>query len=167
MYLKTLLALIIVVISVGCKETNTNNTTIPTLPNGNLVDHTNCKSTILDSVPNNNDCIEYSYDIGTKILKLKHINAAFNCCPGEITSNITFDKDAITISEKEKTADCLCDCLFDINYQLNGIEPTDYVLTVVEPYCPKVEEKLLVNLNLKEKSSGRICVQRYSYPWSL
>ena len=159
---KALMACILIIGMVACKENNTSNNKQPT---GTLVKHTECKSSILDTVPKNFDCLEYSYDSIQKTLYIKHINAAFNCCPGDITAEITFDKDIITINEKEKTPGCRCNCLYDIEYQLSGIEQTLYILSIVEPYTPTTDEKLLVNLNLKEKLSGRICVQRNSYPW--
>ena len=45
------------------------------------------------------DCLEYRYENET--LYIKHINAGFNCCPGEIVATISLEGDTLLIEEAE------------------------------------------------------------------
>ena len=71
-------------------------------------------------VSNNEDCIEYSYNGQT--LTLKHINSAFNCCPGEITADIDINGDIVWIDcyyvsigeDLSSHASNLCDALWNV-----------------------------------------------------
>ena len=41
--------------------------------------------------------VEYEYD-GRSVLRLKHVNAGFNCCPGTISADIQVEGGAIRVS---------------------------------------------------------------------
>ena len=160
----TMLILSYVIFS-GCEKTNDASNGNP---NGTLVKYTDCKNTVLtDTTPNNLDCIEYSYNNDNGILRLKHINAGFNCCPGKITADISINNDAIIINEKEQSAGCHCNCLFDIEYEFNNLDSWTFRIVVVEPYRPVSENVLEFNVDLKAQSSGKFCVERKNYPWNM
>ena len=71
----------------GCKKSEE----LQLLPTGTLMEATQCKQFLAnvsgqldDYVPGQHeDCLEYHYN-GANTLILRHINAGFNCCPGEI-----------------------------------------------------------------------------------
>lgn len=160
--------MIITYIISGCEKTSIQNNGKPT---GNLIKYSDCKNTVTgilsDTTPNNLDCIEYSYNNLNGILKLNHINAGFNCCPGKITADISINNDAIIINEKEQEAGCHCDCLFDIEYQFNNLQSLTFKLIVVEPYRPVDEDVLEFVLDLNIQPSGKFCVERKNYPWNI
>ncbi|NIO00802.1 MAG: hypothetical protein GTO42_01470 [Candidatus Latescibacteria bacterium] len=174
----------------GCSEERATGTNIEELnPTGMVIGHTGCKSHLLtadDSLtPSNLDCIEYEYTPGS-VLLLKHINAAFNCCPTEVLADITIENGTITVVEREDLSGggCACLCLFDVDYRIENLSPGEYRLVVVELYVYEGDEKLefTIDLGSPENSTSRegkhefisksaasqvgsYCVERDHYPW--
>jgi hypothetical protein len=144
-------------------------------PTGTLLQFNGCKQFMTNAsrqfdefAPGpNEDCIEYQYN-GTNTLTLRHINAGFNCEPGEITADIEFNGNVITITEKESqqaAADCLC--LFDIDYEIINLVPGEYTLRVIGLYVDPNDQVLEFPLQLLSETSGNYCLQRNYYPWIL
>ncbi len=136
-------------------------------PWGTITGTSGCKGVqTWDGTPSNQDCIEYEYD-GEDLLLLNHINAGFNCCP-IIQANIVIDGSVITITEGEtfdSFGPCYCLCLFDVDYQLAGVEPGEYTIVVNELYLQEGDEPLTFVVDLSAAASGSHCVQREHYPW--
>jgi hypothetical protein len=105
----------------------------------------------------------YEYDQG--VLRIKHINAGFNCCPGEIDMKFDFQGDAIHVFESESEAGCFCQCLFDLDAWIVGLEPGVYRIVVHEPYVIEGDEPLAFRIDLSQTASGIHCVERNHYPW--
>lgn len=126
-----------------------------------------CKSGYLarmtDGTPNDLDCIEYEYTVDG-VLRLDHINAGFNCCP-EIHAQIGIDNNVITIRETEISAQCLCQCLFDLDYRVTGLVPGVYTIVVIEPYLNDIDQRLEFEVDLTAAPSGTYCAHREHYPW--
>jgi hypothetical protein len=111
------------------------------------------------------DCIEYTYD-GSNTLLLMHVNAGFNCCP-TLDFEIAVEGDTITIEEIELEGLCTCLCLFDVDFEIQGLAPGTYHLVVIEPYRPAGEPVLEFTMDLVGSPSGEHCVYRSRYPWGL
>lgn len=137
---------------------------------GQLISHSDCKSSKAlsydEKTPDTLSCMNYTYDSPGKILSLEHINAGFNCCPGEITCSFSVSGDTIIITEKEKSSLCNCNCLFDLKIELGHIEARSYVIKVIEPYCGK-QEKLTFTFDPDVSAAGSACVKRKLYPWGM
>jgi hypothetical protein len=152
----------------GCKK----SADAQLFPAGALLESNGCKQFLagtagqLDGyVPGqHDDCIEYQYN-GTNTLVLRHINAGFNCCPGEITAEIDFNNSLITISEREQEQGCKCLCLFDLDYELINLAPGVYTLRIIELYVEGGDQELELTLELLSATSGTFCLQRNYYPW--
>ena len=123
---------------------------------------------LADIIPPDQDCIEYQYD-GEGTLVLDHINAGFNCCPSNLTADISIEQSLITITEYEhfdNTGPCYCLCLFDVDYQINNLPPGEYTIKVNEVYLEEGDELLEFTVNLPPSPySGSFCVFRSHYPW--
>lgn len=120
-----------------------------------------------DKTPSDQDCIEYEYD--GDVLLLDHINAGFNCCP-VIQANITVEGEIITITENEtfdNYGPCYCLCLFDVNYQIIGVEPGQYTIIVNQLYLDEGDDLLQFEVDLSAPTSGSYCVTRDHYPWGI
>lgn len=162
---------ILVLLYSGCEESTThipdNN---PLVFSGQLTDNTECKmlkSTLTISETSDTlSCIEYSFNENKNKLSITHINAAFNCCPDNLYCNISLDEDTIIIEEFEKEALCKCNCLYDLNIELEGIDSKTYNLKIVEPYLFG-EEKLNIELDLAFAPEAKHCVTRKNYPWGM
>ncbi|MFQ6007956.1 MAG: dockerin type I repeat-containing protein [Candidatus Zixiibacteriota bacterium] len=138
------------------------------VPTGSLVDYTGCKSFQKDSIPPNLDCILYEYD-GAGVLLLKHINAAFNCCPSSIDADITIEGGLITIDESESfdtLGPCYCLCLFDVDIEIVNLPHGQYTIMVNELYLQAGDDTLEFTISLTSSpDSGSYCVTRDHYPW--
>lgn len=134
------------------------------------VNYSSCKhfteQTGTDSVDQDMDCLKINYIPGSKTMKIKHLNAAFNCCPDKIFAEISIDSNIITIVEKEKLTDpCKCNCLYDLDYEISGIEAKTYIILIKEAYLNDVDEELEIKTDLNKNTSYEICKKRTSYPW--
>ncbi len=130
---------------------------------GKLVSHSDCKSNksvFADTV----SCVEYSFQPSSGKLLLKHINSAFNCCPGEISCLVSILNDTITIIEQESQTLCNCDCIYDLDIEVNGVTAKMYRLKFIEPYLGD-QEPLDFMINLATEVTGSLCVTRTNYPW--
>jgi len=145
----------------GCKK----DTITVQEQNAITVTKTGCKSEfhiLSDSA--NQDCIEYS--INNNILHVKHINAAFNCCPNKVYAIANISHDTIMITEKELLSQpCKCDCLYDVEYNIPNIVDSFYVIIVNEPFITDQSEKLIFSTYPILTSNGSFCKRRSTYPW--
>ncbi len=134
---------------------------------GKLLSNSSCKNELAVIETEKGDtlsCIEYKYE--NNVLHLQHINAGFNCCPGEIYTTFNLNGNTITVTESEKEAGCMCNCLFDLDVEIIGIEAKTYQVNIVEPYIGE-QEKLSFTINLAKDKSGTVCVKRTTYPWAM
>jgi hypothetical protein len=138
-----------------------------TEPYGLLVSHTDCHShanaAASYDIPGDMSCADWQYSYG--ILRLKHINAAFNCCPGDITADISIANDTITIVEREEQSMCDCSCLYDLEFEIGNLEPRAYAIRIVEPYVQPGDERLEFTADLAALPAGVFCAYRSHYPW--
>jgi len=137
---------------------------------GKILNRSECKSHFnamtASGADSNQSCIVYTYDTKNKRLNITHENAGFNCCPGEVTCTISFSNDTITFEEIPEYAICNCDCLFDLEIEVNGILGKTYFLNFIEPYAGD-QEKLQFTIDLRQQPSGKHCVERNEYPWGI
>jgi hypothetical protein len=134
---------------------------------GELVSHSECKSNKSAEITSGEkdfSKVIFLYKSSEQKLKLSHINAGFNCCPGGISCKINYNSDTINIIESEEKASCNCDCLFDLEIEVEGIEAKTYFLNFDEPYVDD-QAKLQFSVNLAYSDSGSFTVNRSMYPW--
>ncbi len=153
----------------GCEqEKEINGDNDPLVVSGKIINHTDCKfikSSHNDSeTPDTLSCISYEFNASQNKLKLHHINAGFNCCFDSVYCEISVSNDTISIQEFENEALCDCNCLYDLDIELKGIEPKKYYVKITEPYCGD-QEKLFFNADLTSSNEGTYCVTRKLYPW--
>lgn len=117
-----------------------------------------------DGTPNTQSCVEFTYNQTLNTLVLKHINAGFNCCPDSLSCTAVFRNDTIFVQEFEKNMGCKCNCLYDLEMELGGVEPGKYLLKLIEPYAQN-QEPLCFEVNLVNQNHGSYCVSRLIYPW--
>lgn len=114
--------------------------------------------------PASQSCIEFVFDRDIRKLTLKHLNAGFNCCPESLWCTVAYRNDTIVIQEFEKNLGCKCNCLYDLDIDVLGIEPGNFVVQFIEPYTGN-QEKLSFELDLRNNTEGSFCVSRGNYPW--
>ncbi len=159
-------------LSLGCEEdTSTGPHHSVETPVGTLVSASDCKQTnTVSNAPGAGtvpvfDCIEYEYNSDGALL-LKHVNAAFNCCPGEITADVTISGDTIMIVEHEGgSPPCHCLCLYDLDYRIDNLDPGTYRIIVRELYTTESDAPLETTFDFASNPSDSFCVPRDHYPW--
>jgi hypothetical protein len=156
------LFLLLVLGLVNCSSETSAPTQSSLPPVGALVGYDGCIS--LQSPTSTDDCLEWEY---TKegALKITHLGAGFNCCPGDIYADITITGGEILIDEKEKEHACRCLCLFTIDYEVTNLKPGKYKIRVIEHYVTEADEPLVCTIDLTAGSSGKCCVERQHHPW--
>jgi hypothetical protein len=136
-------------------------------PDGALVGASDCKErddppgTL--GKPGNQDCIVYDYD-GNGRLRLTHVNTAFNCCP-EYVAEAVVEEGTILLREREIEGMCACLCLYDLEYEITGLEPGAYDVVVRQEYLDPRDPPLEFRVRLISAPSGEHCVERSRYPW--
>jgi len=156
-FIVVVLGIFITIIS-GCKKSEI----VPGAPEGLLISHNGCKENLLSQSSNAGknttgtvrECLEFRYD-GEKTLEMDHINALFNCCPGEITVDFEFAGNTITITEKQAEAGCYCICYFDVNFYFDNILPAVYTIRIIAA-DPNGENREF-SLDLVSNQSGSRC----------
>lgn len=113
--------------------------------------------------PTHQDCINYEYD-STKTLTITHINAAFNCCPSDITADIAFEGNTITITEHEADSLCNCTCLYDVKYQFDNVEEGYYTIVINGLYLGDTSP-VTAEFDLTSSYENTFCTERNFYPW--
>jgi len=131
---------------------------------GDVIGNGPCKSQMktadIDTIPNTQTCIEYTYD-GVSTLHVRHINGLFNCCP-VFVAEFAIDGDLITITEVDSLymGGCDCDCLFDVDYEITGLMPGIYTLSIDEISTFPGDDPLEAQIDLTAATSGIFCVER-------
>ncbi len=155
---------LLVMLTPGCEKDD--NPSENTEFSGQLIKHTECKDAeriaAREETPDTLSCVKYSFD--NDKLMLRHINAGFNCCPDSLYVNTSLNGDTIVIKEFEESNNCKCDCLYDLDIELTGVEAKKYHIKFIEPYVTNQKE-IFFDINLEESSEGKFCVVRKSYPW--
>jgi hypothetical protein len=158
--------LVVLLLSIGCDKENNKPVT------GALVtSHSDCKSdrkaAFAEETPDSLSCINYTYDAAKNQLNIKHINAGFNCCFDSIICDVKYKQDTLVIEEKETSGLCNCNCLYDLNISVTGVEPGKWVIKMVEPYATEPLEQLVFKTDLNAVPSGHACIVRRHYPWNM
>lgn len=160
-------ALIAMLLS-GCKNKAGNEDTQAI--SGQVIDHSECKSdkTVFTTASPDDSlsCVNYVFDASAHRLILNHLNAGFNCCPGNLSCDIYLVNDTIVVEEFEEAAQCNCNCLFDMEIEINDIKTGTYVIKFIEPYR-KNQEQIIFDVHLTSQLEGSFCVTRHDYPWGV
>jgi hypothetical protein len=148
----------------GCGDSDSAGL-FPTGPTGELSIVVECGEKLAAQpavTPSDQDCIQYEY--ARRVLRFKHINTAFNCCP-DIEAGVTVRGDSILVNEHEPRGGCHCLCLYDLVYEIRGLKPGTYRVIVTQEYLAETDEPLEFTIDLKAAARGKYCVERNHYPW--
>ena len=114
--------------------------------------------------PPSRSCVEFAFDRDNRKLIIKHLNAGFNCCPESLWCTVAYRNDTILIQEFEKHAGCKCNCLYNLDIEVEGLEPGKYQLRLIEPYLG-TQQPIIGFLDLLSQKQSNLCASRSIYPW--
>ena len=164
-FLSLLLAAITISLT-GCNSSDENPD--PNAISGKITGQSECKnfkpSELKFTEPDTFSCALFNFDAANQKLILNHINSGFNCCPEEISCEVSLKNDTILIIESEKMQGCNCNCLFDLDIEVNNVTKDVYQVKFIEPYALEMAP-LIFQIDLNENSQGEYCVVRKGYPW--
>jgi len=154
-FIVVVLGILITIVS-GCKKSEI----APGVPEGLLINHSECKKTLISQSSDTGkyspgpirECLVFHYD-GKKTLEMEHINALFNCCPGEITVDFEFTGNTIIITEKQAETGCHCICHYDVNFHLDNILPAVYTIRIIAADSNGENREFSINLDLIQSGS--------------
>ena len=138
---------------------------------GRLISATDCKSFLKSSATafgaSGESAVLFTYDAAEAALHLTHVNAGFNCCPGELSVTVSVADGTFTIAEHERGAACHCNCLFDLDILVENIGRAQWRIVFDEPYRADVDPVLDFHIDLTKEVSGEHRVPRTRYPWGM
>jgi len=160
---------LIVLVILSCEKNDDYDKQL--IISGQLISNTTCKNDLksrsqIVETPDSLSCVNYSFDKENNKLTIRHINAGFNCCPDSLYCKIELKGDTILIQEFEKVADCRCNCLYDLDFEISGVDLKKYQLKFIEPYVAE-QDKLVFEIDLNSDQNGTYCVIRKLYPWGI
>jgi hypothetical protein len=136
------------------------------------VSHSECKdftgksSSPVNGFGSDTTCLVYNFIPAESKLVLKHINAGFNCCPGNLYCDADVQDSVIILTESEQEALCDCLCLYDLDIIVPGVLKRKYLVVMEEPYA-NGQESIQFQIDLVQSLNGSFCVGRNQYPWGL
>ncbi len=167
-HFKNLITLMLLILLISCTKEKDAKETLNF--EGQLTNSTTCKNFAIksgsDFTADTISKIEYDYNSATHVLKLKHVNAGFNCCPGLLSAQVTLSEEIISITEQEEEALCHCNCLYDLNFEITRVAQEKYKINFIEPYAENMP-KLEFEINLLQNTEGSFAVIRKTYPWGV
>lgn len=172
MKIKNIITIVFCTLFIVCIGSCKNNSITNEAPIGFFIGNSQCKNNptltpTSQAVHSSNiDCLQYQYD-GSRILTIKHINAAFNCCPQKISASIDITSNTITIIENEAASQCSCLCLFDLELRIENLPRGSYYIHVIEPYVNSGDAVMGFNVSLNTQVNDQFCIERNQYPWGL
>ena len=117
-------------------------------------------------VDSTEECLQYQYDPDTQILYLRHINARINCCGEPQLEGLEISDGFIRLTVGEgPNAVCDCDCLFDIDFEIPGLPPGVYTISINKFYNLEERKPYEITVDLITQPAGIFCVTRDTYPW--
>ncbi len=166
------LSLVLLLAFAACDEAGESTTPVTTGdPAGQLTSATECKSfmksTLTGPGSSSESAVLYDYDADTRILTLTHVNAGFNCCPGELSATVTVSEGTVTIAEREREAGCHCNCLFDLGIEVRNLPAGEWSIVFDEPYRHADDAAISFTVDLRSEPSGEHSVPRRFYPWGI
>lgn len=164
--------LVLLLPPLGCDDSGTNDDNTPGSPEGSLLSHSGCKFEVTGSPKAEADSSEVdvaSWTYDGDVLRITHVNGAFNCCVETLTAEIEIAGDTIRVREAEvlENGGCRCLCLYDLEYEVKDIAAGSWRIEFEEMNVPDGEESIAFDAVLTDGASGRHEVVRGDYPWGV
>ena len=98
------------------------------------------------------ECVDYRW--AENVLTLRHRNATFNCCTDK-SAYAGVEVGFIEIHEYENTDLCLCNCFFDLDFEIDDLPAGIYSIQVF--YGASWELTFAFEVDLAAEPAGTWC----------
>ena len=127
--------------------------------------NTGCKSVVATREDGfHQESVEYKA-LGNGYLSINHVNACFNCEPGELKMEATISGNEIRIVETEEYAGANCICPYDLYCEVGPLENGDYTIVFVNGYdlssSKHAEERFHFNISYKNGLNGKVNISEW------
>ncbi len=140
------LILFLALVIVGCDDKEDRSDEQVVFTGVKDLSHTDCKTTT-KGISGKKEYLKLEAE--GKYLAIKHINAVFNCCPGELFVTSKVRNDTIFINETEKEAGCKCICPYDLNYKVGALKYGKYHVILSHIKSNSILVEFDINFNSK------------------
>ncbi len=136
---------LLIITNVSCdKEKNNNSFGVHNLSYSDCKSNNNTKTQKVEQTSQK----EYlELKANDKYLKINHINAEFNCCPGKILVTSKISNDTIFIDENETEHTCNCICNYDVTYEVGKLDYGKYHIVLTKLKAPFSYKEFDLNFN--------------------
>lgn len=107
------------------------------------------------------ECIEYKAMKGG-YLSIKHVNAVFNCEPGELKMQATLEGNVIKILETEEQSLANCICPYDLYCEVGPLSEGNYNIVIYKGSYQEGGEYANFNISYKSGLDGKFGFQHPS-----
>lgn len=98
-------------------------------------------------------------------LSLNHVNACFNCEPGELKMQATISGNEIRIVETEEYPGANCICPYDLYCEIGPLENSDYTIVFINGYdlssAKHAEERFRFNISYNNSLKGKLNIKEW------
>ena len=101
----------------------------------------------------NSEYIEYK-TVDGDYLQINHVNAWFNCEPGQIFVSAELINDTIVVHEYEETGLANCICPYDLSYRIGPMDYDQYIFSIQKGGC--IYAEFSINFSSSTKGVFRI-----------
>lgn len=110
------------------------------------------------------ESIEYKA-LGNGYLSLNHVNACYNCEPGELKMEATISGNEIRIVEEEQYAGANCICPYDLYCEVGPLDNGDYTIVFINGYdlssAKHAEERFRFNISYNNSLNGQLNIREW------
>ena len=118
------LGILVLAVALGCSNNEVISDTggepepsVSSVSFGECLEHS---ASLGGLVPPDESCIEYEYIADSAVLRVRHANAGFNCCPEDITATVDCNDGVITVTETETLGELGgCDRILTVSMRLS------------------------------------------------
>ena len=108
--------------------------------------------------------IEYKA-LANGYLSINHVNACFNCEPGELKMQATISGNEIRIVETEQYPGANCICPYDLYGEVGPLENGDYTIIFIEgadlASAKHAEERFRFNISYNNSLNGKLNIREW------
>jgi len=121
-----------------------------------------CKSrsaTRTDS-PFGEESVEYQNSEKVGYLRISHINALFNCEPGQILTDVSFQDGLFVVVEKEEQSMANCICPYDLAYDIGPLSDGKEYTVSIRRERTEGSEVVKFNFTYSPNVRGQISIRK-------
>lgn len=143
----------------GCSSDETTQFHLRNFANTGCKSMTATRGDVLRS-----EYIEYKA-LANGYLSINHVNACFNCEPGELKMQATISGNEIRIIETEQYAGANCVCPYDLYGEVGPLENGDYTIIFINGYdlssAKHAEERFRFNISYNNGLNGNVNISEW------